>query len=145
MSKILTAELIPVLQIAIGPVILISGVGLLLLTMTNRLGRAIDRARILASYTKKDRKDIEGQITILWLRARILRLAIQLASASALCSCLLVVSLFFTVLMKIEIAWLISSLFIGSMVFLVGALVLFLRDINKSLGALRIEIKLYRK
>ena len=33
------------LQVAIGPVILISGVGLLLLTMTNRLGRAIDRAR----------------------------------------------------------------------------------------------------
>jgi hypothetical protein len=33
------------LRDAIGPVILISGVGLLLLTMTNRLGRAIDRAR----------------------------------------------------------------------------------------------------
>jgi hypothetical protein len=32
------AELIPILQIAIGPVILISGVGLLLLSMTNRLG-----------------------------------------------------------------------------------------------------------
>ena len=40
-------ELIPVLQVAIGPVILISGVGLLLLTMTNRYGRTIDRARHL--------------------------------------------------------------------------------------------------
>jgi hypothetical protein len=40
-------ELIPVLQMAIGPVILISGVGLLLLSMTNRLGRVIDRARLL--------------------------------------------------------------------------------------------------
>jgi hypothetical protein len=37
-------ELIPVLQVAIGPVILISGVGLLLLTLTNRFGRAVDRA-----------------------------------------------------------------------------------------------------
>ena len=36
-------ELIPVLQVAIGPVILISGVGLLLLTLTNRFRRAIDR------------------------------------------------------------------------------------------------------
>ena len=35
-------ELIPVLQVAIGPVILISGVGLLLLTLTNRFGRIID-------------------------------------------------------------------------------------------------------
>ena len=38
---------IPTLQTAIGPVILISGVALLLLTMTNRLGRAIDRARLI--------------------------------------------------------------------------------------------------
>ena len=40
-------DLIPILQVAIGPVILISGVGLLLLSMTNRLGRVIDRARLL--------------------------------------------------------------------------------------------------
>jgi len=38
-------QIIPELRDAIGPVILISGVGLLLLTMTNRRGRAIDRAR----------------------------------------------------------------------------------------------------
>jgi hypothetical protein len=41
-------DVIPLLQIAIGPVILISGVGLLLLSMTNRFGRIIDRSRILA-------------------------------------------------------------------------------------------------
>ena len=40
------ADLLPILQTAIGPVILVSGVGLLILSMTNRLGRAIDRARI---------------------------------------------------------------------------------------------------
>ena len=40
--------IVPVLQMATGPVILISGIGLLLLTMTNRLGRAIDRARSLS-------------------------------------------------------------------------------------------------
>ena len=37
-------QIIPELRDAIGPVILISGVGLLP-TMTDRLGRAIDRAR----------------------------------------------------------------------------------------------------
>lgn len=35
-------ELIPVLQTAIGPVILSSGVGLLLLSMANRLSRVIE-------------------------------------------------------------------------------------------------------
>jgi len=45
-------ELIPVLQVAIGPVILISGIGLLLLGMTNRYGRTIDRARELAQVRR---------------------------------------------------------------------------------------------
>jgi hypothetical protein len=42
-------HLIPSLQVAIGPVILVSGVGLLLLSMTNRFGRVIDRSRELAT------------------------------------------------------------------------------------------------
>ena len=41
------ANLIPSLQLSIGPVILISGIGLILLSMTNRFGRVIDRARHL--------------------------------------------------------------------------------------------------
>ena len=36
------------LQMAISPVIMISAYGMLLLSMTNRLGRAIDRARLLS-------------------------------------------------------------------------------------------------
>ena len=40
-------ELTPILQAAVGPVILISGVGLLLLSMTNRFGRVADRSRQL--------------------------------------------------------------------------------------------------
>ena len=43
------AEMIPVLQTAIGPMILISGLGLILLTTTNRLRRTIDRVRILTA------------------------------------------------------------------------------------------------
>ena len=70
-------EIIPVLQVAIGPVILISGVGLLLLTMTNRLGRAIDRARQLAGELQKpanqNREHMLEQVAIIYRRARLLR------------------------------------------------------------------------
>ena len=41
-------ELAEVMRLAISPAILISAVGLLLLSMTNRFGRVIDRARLLA-------------------------------------------------------------------------------------------------
>jgi Protein of unknown function (DUF2721) len=57
-------ELIPVLQVAIGPVILISGVGLLLLTLTNRYGRTIDRSRLLVGElrecSEEDRHRLQG-------------------------------------------------------------------------------------
>lgn len=43
MQSISLTELVPILQLAVGPVILISGVGLLLLTLTNRFGRMLDR------------------------------------------------------------------------------------------------------
>jgi hypothetical protein len=46
-------QLIPVLQMAIGPTILISGVGMLLLVMTNRLGRTIDRARHVVAILRQ--------------------------------------------------------------------------------------------
>ena len=47
------AELVPVLQVAIGPVILISRIGLLLLSMTNRYGRIVERSRIVPA-TRRD-------------------------------------------------------------------------------------------
>ena len=69
-------ELIPVLQVATGPVILISGVGLLLLTMTNRLGRTIDRARQLAREVNSpdaNRTHVAEQVATIYRRARVLR------------------------------------------------------------------------
>ena len=89
-------EIIPVLQVAIGPVILISGVGLLLLTMTNRLGRAIDRARQLArEVTSPDanRTQVAEQVVTIYRRARVLRLTIALAALSVLLTAFLIIVL----------------------------------------------------
>jgi hypothetical protein len=137
-------ELIPVLQIAIGPVILISGVGLLLLSMTNRLGRAIDRARALHhgshGATQLDRDSTRAQLRILQRRARLLRRAIILAALSALLAALLMISLFFAALLRWDVGWLILLLFIGCLVALVGSLLIFIYDINQSLLALELEL-----
>jgi len=145
MQDITITQLIPVLQTAIGPVILISGVGLLLLTMTNRLGRTIDRARALASEAvdagAESRGRIQAQLTILWKRARLIRSAIALASASALCAALLIIALFVTALLGFEDAWLISALFIACLSLLIGSLVVFIHDINQSLNALKLELQ----
>ena len=137
-------ELIPVLQVAIGPVIPISGVGLLLLTMTNRYGRTIDRARHLVRELREcsepDRQRLESQIDILYHRARLIRLSIFLAGLSVLLAALLIIALFLTALLKLEVGLLISLLFISCMVSLIGCLGAFIRDINLSLVALKLEL-----
>ena len=141
----LVTQLVPVLQTAIGPVILISGIGLLLLTMTNRLGRAIDRARILVgtlpNTTESRRVKIAAQLQILWRRARLIRLAIALASVSALAAAILIIVLFLTALWQIETSWIIVILFVVCMLCLIGSLALFIHDINQSLAALKLELE----
>ena len=42
-----TTSVVQILTACIAPVIVISGIGLLLLSITNRYGRAIDRARLI--------------------------------------------------------------------------------------------------
>ncbi len=144
MPPLSVSELVPILQTAIGPVILISGIGMLLLTMTNRLGRLIDRSRQLAGELKRhpdNQAPILAQLEILQSRAVYLKRAITLASVGVLLASLLIITLFFTALFRLEDAWLISILFIGCMLSLIGSMVAFLRDVNQSLVALSMELE----
>ena len=137
-------DIVPVLQVAIGPVILISGVGLLLLTMTNRFGRTIDRARSLARELQSpaglDREHVLAQVGIIYRRAKLLRLTIALAAMSVLLAALLIVLLFLSALMKWDYGVFISLTFIVCMGSLVGSLITFIFDIHLSLMALRLEL-----
>ena len=137
-------QIIPELRDAIGPVILISGVGLLLLTMTNRLGRAIDRARQLkadlSKRTEAEREHLQAQVAIIYQRAKLIRMSITLAAMSALLAAALVVVLFLAALLRWENVWLVSLIFIACMVSLIASLVAFIRDINLSLRALKLEL-----
>jgi len=138
-------ELLPILQTAVGPVILVSGVGLLLLTMTNRLGRVIDRGRSLAQEHRTnpdaDQARILTQLMILNRRAALIRRAITMASLSVLLAAILVILIFLTALFHWEISILLSGLFIACMLSLIGALVAFIQDLNLSLDAYQYDIK----
>lgn len=138
------ADLVPSLQLAIGPVILISGVGLLLLSMTNRFGRVIDRVRSLTQSlrgaTDPDRSRLLAQLAILSARAKIVRAAIALAASSVLLAALLIISLFLGALLQLGIGAAIVTLFILCMLTLIVSLLLFISDINLSLKALWLEM-----
>ncbi len=144
MDSMPTSSLIPIIQVSTTPVILISGMGLLLLTMTNRMGRIIDRTRLYATQLKQagpaERQPLETQLELTWRRAKIVRLALTAATASMLMSAALVIAIFVGALLHRDLGELMLVLFAAAILFLVAALVAFLRDIFVSLAALRLEV-----
>ena len=137
-------EIAPVLQISLGPVILISGIGLLLLSMTNRLGRLIDRSRLLSEErdraTGPEVEKVEAQISVLSARAIDMRRAIVLAVVSLLCAAVLVITLFLAAVLRWEAMAVVVGLFACCMVALIASLLSVLRDVNHSLTAIKLEL-----
>ncbi len=140
----LLTDLITTLQLSIGPVILSSGVGLILLSMSNRCGSVIDRSRLLSkdfnNVADVDRIRIIEELKILSSRAKIVRAAIALAVLSVLLAALLVISLFLGALFQMGIAVYIVVIFVLCMLSLVTSLLLFLADKNLSLKALWLAV-----
>jgi hypothetical protein len=138
------SELIPVLQQAVAPVILISGVGLLLLSLTNRFGRAVDRSRQLIRERRElgeaDRRQLDDQVKVLFRRARLIQQAIILGAGSVLFAAVLIITLFCIAWLKLELAWLIEILFGACLLTLILSLVLFILEIHLSLKALKLEL-----
>jgi hypothetical protein len=137
-------QLVPVLQLAIGPVILISGVGLLLLSFTNRLGRLIDRSRLLhreqLSGPAPERQGLlREQIGLIDRRAGILRQAISLSGLTVLLVSVLILVLFIAALFHLELGVVIVCLFSLALLALIGSMIGFLREITLSLEAVRLE------
>ena len=144
-----SSNFLQVIQTAITPVIMLSGVGALMITLTNRLGRIVDRTRILAGDLRKglpqQRAHIDSQLAIMWRRAKLMRLAVTYAAVSMLFSCLLVVAVFIDASEQREFGLGLVIIFMISVFSLIAALVAFLRDIWVSLHALDLEVTDARK
>ena len=132
------------LQLSVSPVVLISGVGLLLLSVTNRLGRAIDRSRMLAN--ELDDKDVnmgraaKEQLRIMICRAEFLRLSVSMTVASIFFSCVMILFLFVLIFFDTRWEYEVLAAFCLSLLSLLGSMVYLLLDVYLSLKALKIEV-----
>jgi hypothetical protein len=137
-------SILPIIQLSITPVILISGLGALCISLTNRMGRIVDRTRNLAGLMRQandvDRKFLEEQLLIMFRRAKIMRFSMTMITASMFISGLLVIVIFVSALSRIEMAALILGLFATSMGCLLAGLAAFLRDLYLSLHAVQMEV-----
>ena len=105
------------IQMAVAPVFLLAGIAGLLAVMTNRLGRVIDRARMLARGERvilevKEQELINQENSNLLQRGRFINLAIVFAGTSALLVCLVIMVIFTASLLNINVSQLVAVLFI---------------------------------
>jgi hypothetical protein len=152
MEPLTSATLLPIIQLSITPVILISGEGALMLTLTGRMGRIVDRTRSLAGQVRQlaaagddatagsERQHLESQLEIMWRRSRLIRRAVTFAGLSMLVACGLVLLTFATAMLKQDLSLFMIIFFTSSILLLIAALTAFLRDIHVSLHALHLEV-----
>jgi len=136
-------ELIRILQVAIGPVVLISGVGLLILSLTNRMSHMIDRIRTLHAEIRRSGdpdKSLDAQMEVLLKRSRFIRNGLLMFVLSILLDAVMVIMLFFIKLMELGAAALIAILFSLSLLCMIAGLIFFIIDVSHNLWALRIEV-----
>ena len=131
-----------VIQLSVAPVFLLTAIGTMLSVMTNRLGRIIDRARVLES--KLEVAPVEGvphlhaYLATLSRRAELIGHAITLCTSTAVLVCTVIAILFLGDYLRYDMSIPVALLFILAMVLLVAGLVNFLREIFLAKASLRI-------
>jgi hypothetical protein len=132
-----------VIQLAIAPVFLISGVATLLSVLTNRLGRVVDRARVveaeLQSIDPAQKKEVCEELARLSTRATLINSAVIFCTICALLTCITIATLFTGTFLPVNLSKLITVLFIAAMLSLFLALLSFLREVISSTRPLRIS------
>ena len=129
------------IQLAVAPVFLLSGVGVTLTVLTNRLARIIDRARslegMLAGVPEATASGVHAELRVLSRRAGLVQRAITLSTTCALLICVVIVALFAGVALARDLSWLIMVLFIAALCAFIGALLAFLLEIQAATASLR--------
>ena len=134
-----------VIQLAIAPVFLLTGVGTLLAVLSNRLGRAVDRSRVLEDLLPGLAGEplalAQDDLVLLSRRTRLIYAAIVLAVTCALLICLLIAVAFIDAFLVINLAKLMGALFVLAMLALIVSLVAFLREIFLAVTSARSAIR----
>ena len=133
------------IQLAVAPVFLLTGIGSILGVMTNRLSRVIDRARVLEGQLDDaaavQAVTIRAELKSLDQRARYVGRAITLCTTTALLICTVIAVLFTSAFLPFDLTLPVALLFIAAMVAFFTGLVMFLREIYLGTSSRRIRVE----
>jgi len=128
-----------VIQLSVAPVFLLTGVAALLSVMTSRLGRVIDRARVIEErWGENEVPARPAERAELATLARLASWAINLCTSAALLVCAVIAALFIDAFLGPNLKWVVGAFFVAAMVALIGGLTCFLREVYLATHTLRI-------
>lgn len=136
------ASLSGTIQLALAPVFLFMGIAAFLSMLSLRLGRVIDRGRLLDSKIPllddpKLRDALCAEAALVWRRTFLINWSIRCSVFSALLICIVVICLFSAGYFEQSLVSTISLLFVLAMVFLVVSLSFLLVEVGVSTNKLR--------
>jgi len=129
-----------IIQLAVAPVFLLSGVGVTLGLFVQRVSRIVDRARSIENlpvHNPQEAEDLRVSLDVLARRARYINSAITLGTISGLLVTLTVVLLFASAFIKVKLGGVIAVVFVAAMLTLTSALMMFLIEVRLSTATLR--------
>ena len=132
MSPLTHPDITQLIQLAIAPVFLLTAVGTLLGVLSNRLGRVVDRIRVLDALGNLDQKrqaSVDSELTLLSRRMRLIYTAMASAVFCALFVGLLMVAAFVDAFVALDLWRAVGLLFIAAMLAFISSLCVFLREI----------------
>ncbi len=132
------------IQLALGPVFLLTGIAGILNVMTGRLARIIDRGRELTERTAPAHASASAphhaELASLERRRHLASAAITACTLAALLVCTVIASLFLEVVLDVPLKWLVGLLFTGATLALVVGLAFFLREVRLATATVRIRV-----
>lgn len=133
-----------VIQLVVAPVFMLTAVGTIISVLNTRLGRIVDRIRVLeqrkaaaepAGHAATD-ADLE-ELPVLSQRIRLTYFAILLAIGCALLVCLMISTAFLGAFVSVDLSRLVGGLFVTAMFALIGGLLVLLREVFLAVSASR--------
>lgn len=131
-----------VIQLSVAPVFLLAGIAGMLNVLSVRLGRVVDRARVVETRLVSEahsthRSALQAETSALWKRIRLVNWSLRMFVCAALLVCLVIVTLFFGELTGSDLSAAIATLFIFAMTFMILGLILFLFEVSISTARMR--------
>jgi hypothetical protein len=142
MEPVIPTTIAHVIQLAVAPVFLLTGIAGVLGVMTNRLSRVVDRTRVLEAQILENPlmyDTLRRELKTLFKRAVLVSRSITLCTITALLVCAVVALLFVGDFVGFSVRMPVALLFVLAMVAFFAGLVHFLREIMLATSSIELS------